>query len=140
MISTVIAGSIAAVFALGVLGLGAAALFWGIRHTMAVQNAPAASLEGRLAAVELKVDGLPSLWEEERKRAKRSQDSARKAREDADSKLAAIAEYEQSAGDVRGGDEGGGEEVEMHHVLPRLGPPTEPGVDERVAAIAHLLR
>lgn len=140
MMSTIIAGSIAAVVVLSLLGLMAAALFWGIRQTMSVENAPVASMEGRMAAMELTIAGLPSLWEEERKRAKRAQDSARKSREDADAKLLAIAEYEESGSELRPEYEEGGGEPEMHPVFPRLGATADPGLQARANAVAHLLR
>ena len=140
MMSTIIVGSIAAVVGMSLLLLAAAALFWGIRHTMSVENAPVIAMEGQLAALELTVAGLPSLWEEERKRAKRAQDSARKSREDADAKLEAVLELQESAGELREGNEEGSGELGMQPLLPRLGSPPDPGIHERAAAVAHLVR
>lgn len=140
MTSTVIAGSIAAVVALGFLMVAAAALFWAIRQTLAVENAPVVAVEGRLAALEVLVAGLPSLWEEERRRAKKAQDSARKSHEAANAKLQTILELEESGGELREVDEDGSGGLEMQPVLPRLGSPPDPGLHERAQAVAHLMR
>ena len=72
----------AAVLLLGISGLGV--VVWAIssRRT-AAGKAPESPLEARVAALEIKVAGLPSLWESERKRVEQHAERARKAEKSA---------------------------------------------------------
>jgi len=127
-------------FALSVLGLGAFGILTYSRQTKAVEKAPGEAVEARLAALEVTVMGLPSLWEEERKRAFRYADSARKSEASAEEKLALVEEITDAATDLREPDGDGGEEQWVPTVLPRLGNAPEPNREDRLAAVAHLLR
>jgi len=77
-------------------------------------------LSSKLAALETTVKGLPSLWEEERERAKKHADRASAAYRGAESILTAIEAEDEDAGedpDVYGDDEerGGDEGVRPLH-------------------------
>lgn len=70
-----------------------------------------AKLEARLAAVEVKVEALPSLWEEERSRAERAHAAARAARSSAQKKLdelEALQDGDDEDAEVQWDDAGGG--------------------------------
>jgi len=140
MISTVVVSSVAVAVLLTLLLGGTAALFTYISRSLALTNAPGKAVEARLASLELTVKGLPSLWEEERKRAERAADSARKARTAAEKILAEVPELEPADEGVLTLDGAGSDEPEMRYVRPGLAPPIDKGFPDRVAAIAHLLR
>ncbi len=140
MLLTIVAVALAVVFTLGSLGLGTAALLQVIRRTEREISAPGEAVEVRIAALEVVVQGLPSLWEEERKRAKRAQDSARKDREHAEDLRAEVSEAIEGAEELRGVDEDGGQIEGVHPMRKNMGVPSRPGLQERAAAVAHMLR
>jgi len=143
MIWNIIAASGAVVLSLLILGSAATALFVYLRRVLAVEKPHGNDLESlsaRVADIEIQVKGLPSLWEDERKRAKRDADAARKARSVAEEKLAEVEELLETHGEIPGGHE---EVLDRQGVLPlsaRLGDPPASDKQERIAAIAHLLR
>ncbi len=140
MISTVVVSGVAVAILLALMLGGAAALFTYISRTNALTNAPGKAMESRLASLEITVKGLPSLWEEERKRADRAADSARKARTAAEKILAEVGEVEDPGQGVPEFDGAGGEQLEMSYVRPGLASPIDPDFQNRVASVAHLLR
>jgi len=91
-----VSGAVILTFAMFLVGV--AALFTYLRGQQEPRNGNGVALETRVASLEVKIEGLPSLWEEERRRVERSADAARKARDAADRKLAAIAESEEEGG------------------------------------------
>ena len=97
-------------------------------------------MEVRIAKLEMEIKALPSLWEEERKRAERSADSARKARASAQAKLEQVEEILEGDGDeeIPFGDAAGGEIRELQPVLPGLGGNATEGIHERAEALKHL--
>jgi len=147
MISTIVVSAIAVVVSLGLLGGGAAALFVYLKRNLSdgkpAGQAPEAVMAGygmRLAELEITVKGLPSLWEEERKRADRAADSARKARASAEEKLAEVEEIIEANEGVPGLDEPAELELQLQPMRANMGVPAEAGLQERVAAVAHLMR
>ncbi len=119
---------------------GVAVLLTYLRSNSTPASDHQAALGERVAEMEVLVRGLPSLWEEERNRAKKHADAAKQAQRDAQKKLDEVAEIIEAVEQVPGLDAPGGGEVEMQRVLPRLGGPAQPGQENRVAAIAHLMR
>ena len=140
MILTIVAVALAVVFVLGVLGLGATALLQVIRRTERELGAPNEEVEVRLASLEVTVAGLPSLWEEERKRAKRAQDSARKDREHAEAIREQVSEAIEGSEELRDDDVQGEPELGVHDMRANMGVPAATGLADRAAAVAHLLR
>lgn len=140
MVVTIVAVSLAVVFTLGSLGLGTAAVLSVVRRTQHEVQAPSEALEVRIAALEVTVMGLPSLWEEERKRAKRAQDSARKDREHSETIREEIAEAIEGADELRDVDEEGSDIERVLGMRPNMGVPAVAGLHERAAAVAHLMR
>lgn len=147
MTSTVVVTIGAVTLALLILGAGAAALFVYLRQNLTPTKSAGSVMEElvfghgvRLAELEIAVEGLPSLWEAEKKLAKRDADSARKARTAAAEKLEEIEEIVAANGELPGGNEALGDQLEMQPMLTRLGDPTPTDRRERVAAVAHLLR
>jgi len=140
MTSTVVVSIGAIVLLLAVLGGGAVALFVYLQKVLVVRSDPGEALEVRMAGLELKVNALPSIWEDERNRAKRSADAARKARKDAEDQLDEVKELIEANVAVPGGDETFGPPGELLPMPTRLGDPTPPDRRERVAAVAHLMR
>jgi len=140
MILTIASVALAVVFTLGSLGLGAAALLQVSRRTEREMHAPTEAVEVRIAALEVTVAGLPSLWEEERKRAKRSQDSARKDREHAESVREEVADAIEGSEDFRPVDESGSPEPGVLPMRANMGVAPNPGIHERAAQMSHLLR
>ncbi len=140
MTSTVV-GSVAAItVALLVLGAAVVAVFVYLRRELHVETDPKEALELRVATLELQIQEFPSLWEEERKRAKRSQQAANAARKDAEEKLEEVAELLE-AGEQLPIEYGEGvEEAGVQPMRTRLGDPPAADRVERVAAIAHLMR
>jgi len=139
MINTVIAITLIIVLGLTALVAGSAGTFLYVYRKISSESRPQAGYEERIVALELQVQGLPSLWEEERARAKRLKDSAEAARRSADKKLEEIEEHEQSQLDLPAFDGAGIEEPEMFPMRRNMGVPTEAGIQERAAAVAHLL-
>lgn len=140
MTETVVA--IAAVLALLALGAGSSAVtltYLGRkpRKRKAAEEVPSGYLEGlygRVAALEVKVDGLPSLWEEERERARKHSEraqaaerSARKLREESDEDE----DPEFDLDDVREFHANGGGESRMHAVSEGLGIRVDPDLKAR---------
>jgi len=147
MISTILVIGGVAVVSASLLGGGAAALYVYIRKNLAPRSTEGRAPEPllvehgmRISELEITVKGLPSLWEEERKRAKRAADAARKARESADQKLDEIEALIEESADIPGINAAGGPEPEMQRVRPNMGVPADPGLQDRAAAVAHLLR
>ena len=133
---------------MALLGMGAAGLLVYLRRSLPAPTSPGDHLEtlyARLASIEVKVEGLPSLWKEERERSKRAQETARKYRSDAEDRLEEvqdlIAEHGAESGErLRDPDATGGEEGGVYPVRPSLGDPPASDLDARVEAVAHLLR
>jgi len=143
MTSTVVVAISAVTLALMMLGASAAALLVYLRREFQSER-PAGNLMEehgvRIAQLEVMVEGFPSLWEEERKRAKRDADSARKSRSVAEEKLAEVEELIQAGSEFPGGDAAVVDQLEMQPLHPRLGDPPASDRRERLEAVAHLLR
>jgi len=147
MISTVVGIAVVVLLSFSVLMGGGATLFMYLRRQIVSERGPQSTVQDRLsaiegayAALELQVRGLPSLWEDERKRAKRSHDAANTARRSAEEKLEEIEELIESANGILPTD---GEGIPDQGVLPlrsNMGVPATPGLKERAAAVEHLLR
>jgi len=129
-----ITGSVLALMA------GLAVLLTYLRGNSTPASDHQVGLGERVAELEVLVRGLPSLWEEERQRAKKHADAAKTAQRDAARKLEQVEEIIEAAEQVPGLDEATGGEREMQRVLPRLAGSAQPGQEDRVAAIAHLMR
>jgi len=140
MISTVVVSVGAVVLGLALLGAGTAALFVYVRREIMKDKRDEAPMELRLAALELTVQGLPSIWEDERARTQRAADAARAARKSAEDKLEEVQELIESQEELPLLDEGGIEERGVPPMRARLGDPPAPNRRERAAAVAHLLR
>jgi len=140
MVTTVLVSVAAVVFGLGFLGLGATAVYVYLLRSRPVIVEPQTAVEVRVAALEVSVAGLPSLWEDERARSKRDKDRALAAERSVEEKLAELEERTAAGEDVLTGDGEGGAGSGMLHLQPRLGQPHEPGIHERAAAVEHLLR
>jgi len=140
MLLTIGAVALAIVFTLGSLGLGTVALLRVIASTNRESTAPTEAVEVRLAALEVTVQGLPSLWEEERKRAKRAQDSARKDREHSEQIRAELAEEVERVDEFSVPDGEGIEPERVQPMLRRLGGAPSEGLHERAQSVAHLMR
>ena len=140
MTSTVVVSVASITLALLVLGASVVGAFVYLRQTTVPASTGQAGLEERVAGLEVTVRGLPSLWEEERQRAKKHADAAKTANRDAARKLEEVAEIVEAVEQIPGLDEAGGGQIEMQRVLPRLAGTAQPGQEDRVAAIAHLMR
>jgi hypothetical protein len=130
--------SVILVIAVSVSGVaGLSAYLWRI---FIEQNAPGEAMEVRIAKLEMEIKALPSLWEEERKRAERSADSARKARASAQSKLDQLEEIIEGEEDeeIPFDDAAGSRNRELQPVLPGLGGNATEGIHERAEALKHL--
>ncbi len=129
---------------LSAAGAGAAIVFFrssGMdrkkkKGTRAPQATYLEELSARVAAVEVKVNALPSLWEEERERSKKQADRASQAVRDLEARLI------RDEGDPD--DEGEGDELRDEHAVRRqgeqlqlmpegLGQRASNGVEERAA-------
>jgi len=99
-------------------------------------------LASKLAALEVKVEGLPSLWEEERDRAKKHADRAQAAYRGAESILAAVDGGEDDEGEdhpLYEDDEAGGRDQQMLALHPRMGlPPSDDETELRNRAKAAI--
>jgi len=147
MTSTVVVTIGAVTLALLLLGVSGAALLVYLRREWGSEKRGGYVLEElvnghgiRISELEVLTAGMPSLWEDERKRAKRDADSARKARQFAEEKLEQVEELIAENTELPLGDGEGGGAREMHPVSTGLAPDHEPGIEDRVAAVAHLLR
>jgi len=140
MIGTIVVGAIAAVVSIGLLMGGAAVAFTYIRNSAPVQSGPPEALQLRVAELELKIEGMPSLWEEERKRAKRAHQAAESARRLADEKLEEIEEIIAENGSVPVEHEERGEEQRVLPLRKNMGVAPQEGIEERFHAIEHLLK
>jgi len=140
MTSTVLVSIGAVTLALLILGAGAAALFVYLRREFKPAVADQGPLELRVAQLELQVRELPSIWEDERKRAKRSADAARAARKSAEEKLEEVAELIEANEQIPIEYGEGSEAPGMLDMPGGLAPAHESGVQERVANVAHLMR
>jgi len=139
MISTVVGVSVVVVLAVALLTAGAAATFLYIHRTIAAEREPRAGHEERLVSLELKMEGLPSLWEDERKRARRFKDAGEAARKSAEKKLAQVEEIIEAAEDLPDVNGDGSSQLEMQPMRQNMGTPDSPDQHNRVAAIAHLI-
>lgn len=140
MIGTVVGIAVVAVLSIALLVGGAAALYVYIRRNLAVERNPREALELRVAELELQIKALPSLWEEERKRAKRAQGAANAARRDVEEKLEQIEAFNAETGDLRPPDEAGFPEDGVLPVRTNMGTAPVEGLQDRAAAVAHLMR
>ena len=140
MIPTALAIALIILVSISLLAVGAVGLFLYLRKTIGGQTPPEVAYEGRLTRLELKVAGLPSLWEDERARSKRNNDAAKAARKVADEKLQQIEELIEEAGSVPQFDENGSDQIEMQPMRSNMGVTPTSGIENRVAEIAHLLR
>jgi len=140
MVWTIVAGVGAVILVLATSLAGVAALFTYLQRIKPPASAAGSALEARLAAVELTVMGLPSLWEDERRRSERARDASRKARDSADEKLEEVAELIESGADLRSVDGEGSEQTQLQLMRGNLGPAPDASLHERAAALEHLLR
>jgi len=110
-----------------------------MRRIIGAESSPQGALEVRVSELEVKIQSLPSLWEEERKRAKRSQQAAETARRSADEKLEEVQELIEEHGDLPAVNENGSDGQRVQPLRTNMGISPTPGIEERVAAVAHLL-
>jgi len=139
MIWTIVVSAVAVIVTVGVLMGGATVAFTYIRSNAPVSESPQDALQLRVAELEVKVQALPSLWEEERKRAKRAQGAAESARRSAEEKLEEVEEIIAEHGHVPAGDGDGSEQRELLPLRRNMGVSAQAGIEDRVAAVAHLL-
>jgi len=140
MTSTVVVSVAAIVVALLLLGAAAVAAFVYLRREFTPAVADQGPLELRVMQLELAVRELPSIWEDERKRAKRSADAARAARKSAEEKLEEVEELIEANEQLPLLDGTGSQADGVYDVPGGLAPAPDPGVAERVANVAHLMR
>lgn len=140
MTSTVVVSVASITFALLLLGAGVVGAFVFLRREAQPPSSHQEGLGVRVAELEVIVRGLPSLWEEERARAKKQADAAKSANREAARKLEEVEELISSGAEISGGDAEGGPQLEMHPLSTRLGDPPAPDREQRVEAVAHLLR
>ena len=140
METSLVIGLSSVILVIAVSCSGVAGLSLYLYGIFAEKNAPGEAMEVRVAQLEMRVEGLPSLWEEERKRAERSADSARKARASAQAKLDEVEEIIEGATDedVSFNDVRGSEEGPMQPVLPGLGGSTTEDINAKAEALKHL--
>jgi len=140
MTSTVVLSVASITLALLVLGAGVVGAFSFLRREALPPSAHQEGLGERVAELEVVVRGLPSLWEEERQRAKKQADSAKTANRDAARKLEEVEELIEANLALPGVDEAGGDQLELRPMSTRLGDPPTSDRRQRVEAVAHLLR
>ena len=140
MTSTVVVSVASITFALLVLGAGVVGAFVFLRREAQPPSSHQEGLGVRVAELEVIVRGLPSLWEEERQRAKKQADSAKQANRESARKLEEVEELIEAGLEVPGGNAQGSDQFEMQPMHPRLGDPPTADRKERVEAVAHLLR
>ena len=114
MLSTVLVAIAAVVGVLVLIGGGAAAaaMLVDTRRTIrAPKKVPSTdqepylqTLAAKVAALEIKMEGLPSLWEEERERAKKHGDRAQQAVRDLEARLGEGAEESDASEDLSADD------------------------------------
>ncbi len=120
-------------------GLGVVGLLLYLKPKEEPAKGPGEAVEARLTSLELTVKGFPSLWEEERKRAERAADSARKARDSAAKKLAELDELEEETPQLQRVDEIGGRADGMQDVRGNLGTGDDSDLLERAKAVGWLM-
>jgi len=140
MTSTVVVSVASITFALLLLLAGVVGAFVYLRSQARPPSGRQEDLGVRVAELEVIVRGLPSLWEEERQRAKKQADSAKSANREAARKLEEVEELIEAGLEVPSGNAPRGDQLEMQPMPTRLGDPTAPDRRERVDAVAHLLR
>lgn len=125
---------------LAVLGAASAIVWLRIQNqdgqkkgTKARQTPYLEELAARVAAVEVKVDDLPGVWEEARERAKQQADRSAAALRDLEKKLAAIADEQDPFGDLLGDDESGSGDQPMLALHEGLGEDASDDVETRAA-------
>lgn len=101
------------------------------------RNPVGTDLEPRLAALEVKVAGLPSLWEEERQRAFKAADRARKAEARAEEILASVEGIEEPGLELFGGNGEGGDSAPVQPVQAGLASSDVPSVPEHIRLAAQ---
>ena len=139
MLTTIIAVAVSAV--VGICSL-IGAFVWAftyLRRNPPLESSSQSGQELRIAELELQIKGLPSLWEEERLRAKRSQQAAEAARKSAEEKLEQVAGLIEEGTDVLSLDERRSEEGRVPTVRQNMGVAPTPGIEDRLAEVAHLL-
>jgi len=143
MLSTVLV-SIAAVVGVCVLiGVGAAAavMFRGDpRDIRAPKKTPSGQLEpylqtlaAKVAALEVKMEGMPSLWEEERERTKKQADRSQQAVRDLEARLAEGEEESDADDDLSADDAPSGQLGLMPPVSEAVDDDPDADVKERAA-------
>ncbi len=140
MLSTVVISVASITVALLLLGAGVVGAFVFLRREAQPPSSHETGLGERVAELEVLVRGLPSLWEEERQRAKKQADSAKAASRDAARKLEEVQEIIEANAEIPLGHAAGSDQFEMQPMPTRLGDPPQPDRAERVSAVAHLLR
>lgn len=140
IIGTILVSVGAVVAGLLILAAGAVGLYVYLRQQSPPPSGHQEGLGERVAELEVLVRGLPSLWEEERQRAKKQADSAKQANREAARKLEEVEELIEAGLEIPGGNEAGSNPLEMQPMPTRLGDPPASDRRERVEAVAHLLR
>ena len=148
MLSTVLVSIAAVVGVLVLIGVGAtaAAMFRGDsgivrppkKVTSGVQGAYLETLSAKVAALEIKLEGLPALWEEERERAKKHGDRAQQAVRDLEARLAG-GDEERDAGDDFSADDAPGGQIGLMPTVPEaVDDDPDAAVKERAAQALEL--
>jgi len=140
MILTILGSIAGAVVGLLALAAGMVGILTYVRREFPRENTDRLHHEERITSLELKVEGLPSLWEAEKKTAKRAADAAKKARKDASEKLEEIEEIVASNGELPGEYAAAGAEAEMHPVRTNMGMAPASDLAERAAGVEWLMR
>jgi len=138
MVTTVAVVAGVVILAFGVLIAGVGGLVAYLDRLHDSRKPDGAPLEIRVAALELKVEGLPALWEDERKRVERAADSARKARASAEKKLEEYEELTDEVGVLPDVDGERGPADGVLDVQPGLGGAPDADLQKRAAALRHL--
>ena len=143
MLSTVLVSIAAVVGACVLIGVGAAAaaLYRGdSRNIRPPKKAPSSdqepylqTLAAKVAALEIKLEGLPSLWEEERERAKKHGDRAQQAVRDLEARLTEGDEESDADEDLSADDAPGGQLGLMPSVPEAVDDDPDAAVKERAA-------
>jgi len=142
MVTTGVIALAASFFALLAAGTGmGAAIFWlrkdhgqpSKKGAKGPQEAYLEVLSGRVASLEVGVAALPSLWEEERERAKKHADRAMQAERDLEKRIERIAEQLDEGEDVLGADVEGGEGSGVLPLLAPVGEHTDDDFETRAA-------
>jgi hypothetical protein len=139
MIPTIIAVAVSAVASICLLMGASVAAFSYLRRNPPLERSSNSGLELRIAELEIQIKGLPSLWEEERLRAKRSQQAAEAARKSAEEKLEQVAGIIDEEPDVLNLDDRRSEQSELSQMRQNMGVTPQAGIEDRLAEVAHLL-